>query len=359
LPPPTPKVYQEFLERLRAADDLDERVLMLKDWQARRFIGFAGSWRDLVLALAGGPMDDDVDALVIEELADSPLTTGELVECLPRASLRVRRVLTARLAKAPEDERRAFVEHLSESPSQSSPGVLEAFLVLGEVTPERVKQLVLSEGLALAKDRNLRTRIVEHARADPGFLEALLAQPEPTVRALGCTLTARAGGAGDAPLKLLTPPLSDSEAAVRVAAANALAKLGNPRATWALARRLTRERAPQPRERMLATLASFEPKRTLALIVSLHERDSLDDKRAAAIALRALPSKAALEPLQRSLQESNPPILRAALESVVHLVQRDGPAALRPCKARIQALHVWSDVELANLKAQALASLGK
>ncbi|MCA8926120.1 MAG: HEAT repeat domain-containing protein [Planctomycetes bacterium] len=356
--PPSSQDYESFLARLRDCQSLDERVVMLKDWKTRGFGRIEGSSRDLILALAEGPRDDeDVDRLVIDELEGTPLSMIELVECLPGASLRVRRVLTQRLADAPEEERRAFVEHLRESPSQGSPGVLEAFLRLGEVTPERVAELVSSDGFELGEDPALRKALVAHARQQPAFLEALLAERSPVVRAWACGFAGEVGGKGDDPVRRLAPGLRDPEASVRAAAAGGLETLGNPRATWALARALADEPARQARARMLGAIGSFAPRRTAALVESLFERDPPEDKRAALIALRALPAKAALELLRQGLSAHDPALVKAALESLALLAEREGPAALAPCEAQVRRVNVWSDPALANLKARALAAL--
>lgn len=352
----TPREHEEFLERLRANTNADERVVMLKDWQARRIHDQVGDWRDLIHALAGGPFDDEIDAIVIRELRRSPVTIREQVECLPKASPGVRRALIELLTKSPQADREVFVELLRDSPSQDSPGVLEALLVLGEVTPERVRELIALEGLGVVKHDGLRAQLVARARLEPAFLAALLADSHAEVRVCGCRLAARAGKGSD-PLSSLVPVLRDADPWVRREASKALGQLGNPRATWALARHLARERDAKARAESLRALASFDPERTRAHLLSLGERGA-DDRRAALIAFRVLPPQAALEPLQAALRSSNPPLLFAALETLIALCEGDGAKALAPCKPRVRSLNVFSDPQLANLKARALDALG-
>jgi len=353
----TPREHEEFLERLQANTNTDERVVMLKDWQARRVHDQVGDWRDLVHALAGGPTDDQIDAIVIRELRRSPVTIREQVECLPKASPGVRRALIDLLTKSPQADREVFVELLKDSPSQDSPGVLEALLVLGEVTPERVRELVALEGLGVAKHDGLRAQLVARARAEPAFLAALLADSSAKVRVCGCRLTARADRGGDGPLSLLVPVLRDDDPWVRREAAKALGQLGNPRATWALARHVAGERDAKARAQSLRALESFDPERTRALLLSLGERGT-DDRRAALIAFRVLPAQAALEPLRAALGSSNPALLFAALETLIALCEGGGAKALAPCKPRVRRLNVFSDPKLANLKVAALDALG-
>ena len=351
----TPREQEEFLERLQANRNPDERVVMLKDWQARRVHDQVGDWGDLIHALAGGPVDDEIDAIVIRELRRSPVTIREQVECLPKASPGVRRALIGLLTKSPQADRKVFVELLRDSPSQDSPGVLEALLILGEVTPERVRELIALEGLGVVKHDGLRAQLVARARVEPAFLSALLADSSSEVRVCGCRLAAR--GKGEGALGVLVPALRDADPWVRREAAKGLEQLGNPRATWALARHLARERNAKARAQSLRALKSFDPEPTRAHLLSLGERGT-DDRRAALIALRALPPQAALEPLQAALRSSNPELLFAALETLIALCEGGGAKALAPCKPRVRSLNVFSDPKLANLKVGALEALG-
>ncbi|MEZ6189517.1 MAG: HEAT repeat domain-containing protein [Planctomycetota bacterium] len=349
------QAYVQFVDALRRETSLRVRGEMVQEWQARGLADQEGAWLELVLALAEGPTNAEIDAIVLQALEAHSQPVEAIVEALPRASLRVRRGLIQHLATASPERRVAFMEPLTDSPEQEHPGVLEAFLILGDVTPQRVSQLVRLQGPRWAQAPELREQLRLKAEADAGFVTALLDDPDPSVRSFGCSLIPALPEDGDARLAQTLPLLRDSMSDVRAAAAQALTALHTPRASWGLARALARERDPYARDSMLSALKAADPEATLGLIARLQRRQDADDQRGAALALRAFTAEAALEPLQAALGAADPAVVAAGLETLLALSQAGGAAALAPCRDAVAALD--PEGELGPLRADALAAL--
>lgn len=322
--PAAPAVSEEDL--LARARDPETRLAAVEDWLLHGVDARPGARRRMLEALGDGvEADGKVGRLVVHSLRERPPSVAEAIECLAVARGGVKRALVSLLGDAAGDDARAAAEALAKVTPDLQ--VDEALLKLGRPRPGAVLRLANERGAdwVLFGDGNLL--LADLARRDLKQVASLLEHGDPEVRIYACSLIAAREEQQREAVAILAPVLRDAEPRVRARAAEGLAALRDPRASWPLARALAREDSSQTRDVITGALQRLPLRETIELLQKLQGNQEAGDRRAAVLGLAAIGKPEAIGGLVAALRDADRTV---RLEALRALDVAHGKRALRP-----------------------------
>lgn len=315
---------------LADARDPAARLAAVEAWLLEGLDRAPGARRRLLEALGDAvEADAKVGRLIMRSLRDRPPSVAEAVECLAAAPGGVRRVLVQALSEASEAEAEAAARALAGLQDTADLQVEEALLRLGRPRDGAPLRLATVRGPEWVLFGDGRPLLEALARRDVRQLRSLFEHPDAEVRMSACALVAGAEQPDEA-LALLAPALRDADPGVRQRAAEGLTALGDPRASWPLARALSREDSNQTRDVLRNGLQRLPLKKTVRLLGQLYARPEPVERRAAVMALDAINKPEAVSSLVAALRD---PDRAVRLEALRALDASHGQPALRPAVA--------------------------
>ncbi len=325
-PPKAPAAITEE-QALAGARDPAKRADAVEAWLAAELDRAPGARARMLEALEDGvEADAKVGRLIMQSLRDRPPSTAEAIACLEVADGVVKRALVHALAEAsgPDAEQAAAALSLLED----TPDLVvdEALLRLGRPRDGAPLRLATARGPDWVLYGDGRPLLEALAKRDVKQLASLLKHDDVEVRMSACALIVGADQPRDA-LALLAPVLRDAEPRVRERAAEGLAALRDPRASWPLARALTREDSNQTRDVIIDGLQRLPLKETVELLGRLYGSADAGERRAAVMGFNAIGKPEAVTGLVAALRDADRAV---RLEALRALDAAYGKPALRP-----------------------------
>ena len=347
---------EQLLERLRSTPAEAEKLIAR--WSGMGWDKKEGARRRLLQALPRSedqPLAPDATRALLKSMRDRPPDPFEAMDCYPLAPESLRRLLLQQLAQAGEGEEEVAT-FLTERLAEDTPDRLmqEALLTLGRPRPDTIGSLVAARGpeWALLSGRVLIEAAVEK---DLKLLQPLLAHDDEEVRGFACGLLGRSKRTRDA-LGLLAPLLQDGSERVQARAVEACVELGDPDASWPLARALQRAQPGGGRDALRDAFRRLAPNRqTVPLLVKLQAKESATDRLAAVLALEATETADAVPHIIKALSDKAREVRLAALQALTGF-QKSKPALRTAVEKGLAAIREMaldkSDKELSRLAGQ-------
>lgn len=356
VPPSRIETEAQLLERLEASPG--EATKLIARWSEMGWDKKEGARRRLLEALpkdAETPLAPDATRALLKSMRDRPPDPFEAMDCYPLAPESLRRLLLQQLAQAGEGEEEVAT-FLGERLAEDTPDKLmqEVLLTLGRPRPDTIGSLVAARGAewALLSGRALIEGAVEK---DLKLVEPLLAHEDEEVRGFACGLLGRSKKTRDA-LGLLAPLLSDQSEKVQGRAVEACVQLGDPDASWPLARALQRAQASGATDSLRDAFRRLAPnKQTVSILVKLQARDSPTDRLAAVLALEATETAEAVPHIIKGLTDKAREVRLASVQALAGF-QKSRPALRTAVEKGLGPIRTMaldkSDKELSRLASQ-------
>ena len=318
-PPPPAASLSDEASILKAAGDADagERLRAVKAW-IKLGLGAerSGALRDLLAAL-DGKFESPINTALTSYLERKPPSPEEALECLTPASVPVRRALIQGLGDAslPPGDAQIVAELLSEQPETDDLLIDRTLIKLGVPKPGAIDRLAAKYGVEWIRGDDGRKLVERLASLGVEHLQPLLENKDPQLRILGCEVLA--ASADREALGAVSKLLGDSDVKVRRRVVECLQELGDPKASWPLARALSKEQDRRTRDLMEVAFSRLPAADTARYLKALLSKGKGKDPAAAVEALKCMKSAEAT------------PVLLAALSHADVEVQTEALAALR------------------------------
>jgi hypothetical protein len=311
-------------QALEDAKDATLRFDAVSQWLEQRLDRAPGARRRM-FEVIGADLEADpkVGRIVLQSLRDRPPSVAEAVELLDVSRGGVRRLVIEQLGNATGDEATEAVKALEAAvaaPGVEAPIALlldETLLKLGTPREGALLRLAGARGADWALYGDGRPLLEALSKRDVRALAPLLEQsPDAEVRASVCALVAAADGQQREALALLSTALRDADGTVRQRAIEGLRTIADPRASWPLARLLVRDESNQTRDVARDALQRLPLRETIELLVQLLGQQSVEDRRAAILALAAIGKPEAIPAVVTALRDADRSVKLEALRTL-------------------------------------------
>ncbi len=327
----------EQLYERAASGEAAERAAAVKEWRQRGLDRLPNARLKMVRALAKRATQPEAEVLVAS-LQARPPGLGEALLCLEVDGCPppIRQALLLDLRDHPKEEHADRLERVLSRLRDTDDALMDEVLIRHRRVRKGASQrLVAARGLAWVRSDEGQALLGALVALDLSDLRTLLGSRSANERATGCELLVLAGDREvRQAVKLALPLLGDEAPEVRQSSAWALSQLGEPGASWPLARTYLRERDRAVREALQGALRALPAAKTLGYLTRLHQQASVADRLAAQYAARALDTPPALRILTAGLTDAD---RRVRLDALRGLQRKAGDAACRPVILEAQA----------------------